>query len=191
MIPETPAVVLIEGIDRTGKSTVAHAVWECLRDAYLPGEFPKPMHFGVPPDGEVYWHFFSQLKDWERTCWGGFIVDRCYMSNGVYAGCLGGGLLQPEEYTSLDQMFANWNALLLLMVDSPLEIWKRVQQEKDPLTDHLSVQNLAGLQHRFQLAFDCSTIVWKGSYTLPQLVENEKPTEQLKKMIHTWRAGKE
>lgn len=163
-------IILIEGLNCTGKSTLA----ENLR-SHL--EIPV-LKFDVPGD-DVYGEFRSRLQ-WGIDHNTHFIIDRLHLSNIAYNGELGGSVLVGNEWNMIDQMVANQKALLYWMVDSPQAIKKRIalRQGRSDGAEKLDRNKIAAMHNRFAEAFQRSQIPNKGSFTLPQFVEDGQPTEQ-------------
>jgi len=154
------AIFLIEGCDRTGKTTLATRL---SHDMEIPA-----LHFGVPPD-DVYSHFVNSLWDVMQQS-RNFIVDRLHLSNRAYNGVHGGGVLSPSEWFEIDRLVADSGGWLLMLVDNPYGVVQRMREEGDfRLTPH----QIGDIQNQFNRGFEYSIVEPKGVFELPLLLTKE------------------
>lgn len=169
-------ILLIEGINCTGKSSLAAAVSEATGLPIL--------KFNVPPEA-AYAHFRDGLIARFKAN-PHFIIDRCHLSNAAYQGMLGGGVMNASEYLRIDNLLREMGAWLFLMVDEPALIAERLllrtgrQDQAETLVRH----QIGDIQNRFVALFDRSSIEQKGSFTLPQYLTAEgDQTEQFRRLV--------
>lgn len=154
-------IILVEGLDRTGKSTLAQALATDLNLTYL--------RFGVPPEGDLLCHFRDEIEE-RRKLGRGVVVDRMHLSNYAYNGELGGPVLTAAEWSVMDAYVARRRGYLLLMTDTPFNIETRLRQEGDSEASGLTREDIGRIARRFNVAFNASSIPNKGTYCLPHLI---------------------
>lgn len=159
-------ILLLEGCQRTGKSTLARMLSQDLKWPIL--------HFGVPPSEGVCQHFLAEIET-EVSRHPHLIVDRFHLSNLAFHGILGGGVLQPAEAVKLDNYLARLGTWLMLMVDDPFAIEKRLQQfgERGDGAHSLDRALLTEIQKEFEKLMQFSEIARKATYSL-SLYVNER-----------------
>jgi thymidylate kinase len=158
-------ILLIEGVNRVGKTTLATRLAQDL-------DWPI-LKFNVPP-ANAYEHFKLSLSLMAELK-GSFIVDRCHLSNRAYQEKLGGGVMDFSEWSNLDEWLRGKGAWLFLLVDNPFDIEARLQKrpDKGDGAEHLSRSEIAALQSSFDEAYQTSAIEVKGHFTLPQFIDQE------------------
>jgi thymidylate kinase len=173
-------IILLEGLNCTGKSTLAKAFSERL-------EIPV-VKFNVP--GTDPYQEFSERLQTAVAEHRHFIVDRLHLSNYAYNGWLGGGVLNPQEWGKIDQFLSEQTAVLYWMVDTPHAIEQRLteRQDRNDGAERLDRSWLATIHDRFQEAFRRSMIPNKGSFMLTQFILNDQPMQQLDKNLQLLRA---
>ena len=168
-------IVLIEGLNCTGKTTMAE---NFSRELKIP-----VVKFNVHGP-EPYREFIDQLHSVgqkEKH----FIVDRMHLSNYAYDGCLGGGVMTPSEWEILDSVLNGWRCYLYWMVDTPHAIEERMKL-RTGRTDGAETMprgQIGMIHNRFQTAYSRSIIEKKGSFTLPQFVDDGYTTRQFKDQL--------
>ena len=168
-------IILIEGFDQTGKSTLARAL---ARDLDLP-----LARFGVPPAIGVLQHFLTKIE--VQRSGRGLVVDRLHLSNYAYNGRLGGGVLTAEEWSAVDGYLARrWSGLLLL-VDSPFAIERRLRQEGPSEASGLTREQIGATCGRLSAAFAASNIPHKRSLRLPNFLDpaTGEPTDHYRRFV--------
>lgn len=116
-------IVLIEGLDKTGKSTDAKAL-AALADET--GEFDQParvLHFGVPKTNP-YQDYREALRDADAYD-GPTIIDRLHWSEEAYGQMFrrdDAKTLSPARIDALDQLLFAFGGVVLLKTRDPREI---------------------------------------------------------------------
>ena len=163
-------IILLDGLNCTGKSTLATAFSERLQIPVVKFNVPGP-----DPYTEFSERLQAAVADVRH-----FIVDRLHLSNYAYNGWLGGGVLNPVEWAKIDQLISEQTAVLYWMVDTPHAIEQRLmeRQGRNDGAERLDRGWLATIHDRFEEAYRRSTILNKGSFMLPQFIQDEQPTAQ-------------
>lgn len=173
-------IILIDGVNCTGKSTLAKQFSEDLNWPIL--------KFNVPPES-AYEHFSLRIGLMTDAGLeeGHFIIDRCHLSNWAYCGMLGGGVLDGSEWNRVDDLLRRHKTWLFLLVDDPFAIEARLQQRegREDGANSLKRHELASLQQRFTEAMAMSRIEVKGQFTLMQLLDPEtgEPTNHYYQLL--------
>ena len=171
-------ILLMEGFDRTGKTTLG---------TMLADELHLPVcHFGVPPvePRACFDYFRHGLADAQKAYPAGYVLDRFHLSNAVYGPLLGGGILDEHDYRLLDYHLANMQATLILMCDKPHTLQERLQQEDEEVIRGLTVAQVGEMQNQFGMLFDQSQVPYKSSFTLRQFVdEGGVRTAQFRELV--------
>jgi thymidylate kinase len=173
-------ILLIEGMNVTGKSTLAKAFSETLQIPIL--------KFNVPPV-EAYAYFrdgiLTQVKASPH-----FIIDRCHLSNYAYRGTLGGGTMKMVTVGMIDNLLHELNAWLFLMMDSPNLIAERLtlRTGRSDQAENLTTQQIGDIQNRFIDCFNLSRIEVKAQYALPLFIDEGHKTDQFYRMVAQMRA---
>lgn len=170
-------IILVEGPDRCGKSTLARAL---ARDLDLP-----LAHFGVPPATGVLQHFLTEVEV-QRSA-RGLVVDRLHLSNYAYDGRLGGGVLTAEEWSAVDSYLARRWSHLLLLVDSPFEIECRLRAEGPSEASGLTREQIGTTCSRFNAAFAASNVPHKRSLRLSDFLDpaTEESTDNYRRFVES------
>jgi thymidylate kinase len=165
-------IILLDGLNCTGKTTLAERFQE---------------HLGLPivkfnvPGPDPFTEFSEQLRlAWQQHRH--FIIDRLHLSNSAYNGCLGGGVLDPYQWSEIDRMIAEGDGVLYWMVDTPHAIEARLKERsgREDGAETLDRAQIGEIMHRFDRAYAQSQIRNKGSYTLPQFYDDGYATKQLR-----------
>ena len=172
-------VLLIEGVNHTGKSTLAKKLAKDLGWGIL--------KFNVPPLESPYIHFSQRIHAAIREH-GNVIIDRCHFSNFAYNGRLGGGVLNEIERYALDKIID----VVFLLVDSPFVIAERLNEDvdRDDGAERLTRQDLGDIQKRFYEALGSSLIENKYSFQFPQLITEDGVTAQYVRIVNQLRNWK-
>lgn len=171
-------ICLIEGVNRTGKSTLT---------ARLQADLPsfKSIHFGVPDLPDAYEFFTQELREIQGE---DVIIDRLHWSNHAYNGVFGGPVLTDFDFWRIDSWLSQQPCVTLLLVDEPHSIFNRLEEERLAAPDRPSLaspREIGEVQTRFQRCFERSAIGLKWSFGLDQLlsVENEEPTKTYVRLL--------
>lgn len=173
-------ILLLEGTEGVGKTTLGHAVSQALAIPYY--------HFNAPPVEGTFEHFYGLLRDVIAET-PNMVIDRFHLSNWAYNGRFGGGVLTCREWRQLDDLLVEQEAYLALMVDSVFAIEERLQVRGDPFAALIDRAMLAAVQTRFQDLLACTRIADNGSYRLPQLYNGTAFTEQGESLL-MWLEGR-
>lgn len=159
-------ILYFEGPDRCGKTTLAERF---SADLDIP-----IIHFGVPPtDSDAVMEFFLKPLVDALGDYPNFILDRFHLSNHAYGNLKGGGTLSLANYAWLDHYLLDAQTWLFLMVDHPMEIHRRLQEEGE---DQTSFEQVGALLNEFNRLYDQTVLTPKGSFKLPQLLNRGEPT---------------
>jgi len=131
------------------------------------------LKFNVPK-GDPFVEFRDRLEEGIREH-RHFIVDRLHLSNFAYNGILGGSVLTPDEWIALDVLLAAEKTFLYWMLDTPhaIEERLRLREGRFDQAEQLNRSSLAAIHLRFQKGFDQSLCFVKGSFMLPQFVNED------------------
>jgi len=183
-------IVLLEGVGRTGKSTLA----ERLRTD-LPGH--HYVHFSVP-DRPAMEYFQERLGSAVAEHGEKLILDRFHWSNHAYGSTFGGSVLSDSDFCWLDLWLSQRCVVAVLLVDDPRAIYRRMQTtaaadpEKRVLT---SAAQIGETQNRFYRCFDRSAIGTKWVMGLDQFFDLEaegQPTEIYERLLrYIWGVDEE
>lgn len=113
-----PQIIILEGCDKTGKTTLAKKLSSKL--GY------KIIHLGVPPENG----YFKILRDLIEGNEEGVIFDRFHWGDFVYRGLTKPGRsLTFAEFTELEAKLRAMNAMTIYCYDSAKGIAKRFDEE--------------------------------------------------------------
>lgn len=155
-------ILLIEGLNMTGKSTLAAAIGEAL-------DLPI-LKFNVPPP-DAYRHFRDGLLEQYRRS-RHFIIDRAHLSNYAYNGCLGGGVLSDRELGKFDHFMSVMECRLFLMGDAVEAVEARMRRrvDKGDGAETMTADKIAAVQVRFLDVYTMSRIDMKSIHRLPDFI---------------------
>jgi thymidylate kinase len=168
-------IILLEGLNCTGKTTLAQKFQEHL-------DLPI-VKFNVPgPD--PYQEFSEQLRLAGQQHQH-FIIDRLHLSNYAYNGCLGGGVLDIYQWDKIDRMIEEAQGVLYWMVDTPHAIEARLKERsgREDGAETMDRGQIGEIMQRFDRAYTQSQIRNKGSYTLPQFYHDGELTDKFRDHI--------
>ncbi len=155
-------LILLEGCNATGKSSLAHRLSEAL-------EWPI-LKFVAPKDS-AFEYFRSGIDD--ANCFNNHtIIDRCHLSNMVYGRSEGGAVMTFDEWQRIDEWLKELDTWLFLMVGDPMGIAQRqlARVSRGWQTSRTASSN-AALQQRFIEAFELSQIETKGTFDYSTYLE--------------------
>lgn len=175
-------ILILDGLNCTGKTTMAKQFAYYLGSPET-GDLPI-LKFNVP-DGDPH-EYFRETLIFQYKKSPHFVIDRCIYSNYAYNSCQGGGVLEPGQFWRLDLMLKQMGAWLFLMVDNPIAIHDRLQQERQRHAygaESLTRRQIGDIQNRFFEVLNWSHLETKGSFRLPQFVQDGRPTGQFFHLI--------
>lgn len=110
-------MIVVEGCDKTGKSSVASALCYALG-------WPT-IHFSAPKSGEdAIAQYSRELATNPRP----FIADRFHLGEFVYGPLYRGSVPDADRMRALEDQLIRRGALLVLMYDSPAAVVERFQR---------------------------------------------------------------
>lgn len=123
-----PKIIIIEGVDKTGKSTLAKKVSE---------ETGYPVvHLGVPPD-KGYYRKLRRLINKGKE---GVIFDRFHWGDVAYHGITREKrALTPEEFTKIEGRLDELGAVVIYCHSGFNAIWRRFKEDKEELINPESI----------------------------------------------------
>jgi hypothetical protein len=164
-------MVILEGVDCVGKTTVAMALRRLL-----PGWSYR--HHGVPPVAP-YKYFGWFLADTHPRV----IVDRMHWSEEAYGKTYrNGSQLSPSEWRNLELLALSRNAQILLLEDDPTVIADRWDSKQE-----FSVSKLKQLIEEYDNIQSFGSVLPCIHYNMRELVEDGTPTLALKHIAQTLR----
>jgi thymidylate kinase len=165
-------IVLVEGLNCTGKTTLAQKFQEHLKLPIVKFDVPGPHPFT-----EFTERLNLALQEHRH-----FIIDRLHLSNYAYNGCLGGGVLDIYQWDKIDRMIEEAQGVLYWMVDTPHAIEARLKERsgRQDGAETMDRRQIGAIMQRFDQAYTQSQIRNKGSYTLPQFYDDGYATKQLR-----------
>lgn len=174
-------IVLLDGLNKTGKSTLAKRLM-----ADLP-HF-RYLHFDAPRDpNRVYQHFAESLEAIDGL---DIILDRLHWSNAAFRDLVGGHVLMPFDHDRIDQWVAARPSAAVLLVDDPHAICQRVRADlpERPWLEPIATPATIGqIQNRFYEVMARSAITPKWSLGLDQLLNLEidpaTPSETYNRLV--------
>jgi hypothetical protein len=122
------ALILLEGLDRTGKSTVA---------AYYESLGYDLVHLSAPPKGTSSDDYMQEMQDLVSSgAYRNLVLDRTHYGELVWPEIYGRqSLLSEDQIDSLAEIENTVDVTRIVMYDSDLEAhWKRCVDNKEPLT---------------------------------------------------------
>ena len=122
------ALVIIAGIDRTGKSTVAK---------YYESKGYELIHMSAPPKGQSSEEFLQEMVDLvSGAAMKDIVLDRSYMGELIWPQVYGRpSLLTDEGIETLREIEDAVGVTRIMMHDPNVEAhWKRCVENKEPLT---------------------------------------------------------
>lgn len=145
--------VLIEGFDNTGKSTLANLLKDELSLTLYHGPVP-------PKTDEMGMHVWYRQRlqevlraHCERDS-RGVVFDRFHLSDYAYNACLSGGTPMGEDgLNDMDEFCRTHDACLIMLIDDPVELHRKLIEEDNPVTAHFTVDDVRRIQDRFQDAW--------------------------------------
>jgi hypothetical protein len=175
-------ILLLEGANCCGKSTLAQSL-----AADLGCEIVK---FSMAPTTLTFDYFWDGLVLARRRS-PNMIVDRAHLSNAVYGDLQGSGMLNPKEWSTIDQWFVQQEAWLFLMTDDVFRIEARVQERGREIDAPLGRPQLAQIQRDFERFYGQSGIEPKGQYALHLFLQlngnnlscTNEPTDMYRKLV--------
>lgn len=170
------AVLILEGVNCTGKSTLAKLFAE--RTGL------EIVKFGVPPAENAFGYFASGIMEAAARN-ESFIIDRCHLSNYAYGTRQGGTLLPVPYWQKLDQELCRLNGWLFLMTDNVFQIERRMKKrQKGDGADGWDRETIAAVQRRFEEAFEMTKLEPKGQFSLSLFLDAEgRPTSQCESIL--------
>jgi thymidylate kinase len=150
-------LVLIEGGEGVGKSTLAAALGDAL------GPRARVVHYG-PPERHPLAEYELDM-DWYRPCSGDHLVlDRGFMSELVYSyRYRGSSELGPEGEAHIEAYLKSRGGIVVYLYDAAKAVRKRLQETRGTLDEGYATAN-QDLEH---LAVDFSQVIKRS--TLPVL----------------------
>lgn len=150
-------IVVIEGHRQTGKSTLGRALWE---DLELPQEAAGEL-YSVMPAAELIPKLEAQ-PNW--------LLTRFHIEQ--YAELSSREEFDARNWSLIDNWLARRRAFLLLLVETPFVIEKRMQ-ELYRSNQVESRAQIGDLLKRYDEAFRASSIGDKGRYRLTQFFDTQ------------------
>lgn len=131
-----PKIIILEGVDKTGKSTLAKQISESTG-------YPM-VHLGVPPDGLDYQgHLIKLVKQHPD----GVVFDRFHWGDYVYNGLAGADRkMDWAQFDELEQLLLNLGAVVIYCHATGSELKRRFTSEKEEL---ISTGVIPILQYRY------------------------------------------
>lgn len=125
-------IIIIEGVDKTGKSTLAKRLSD---NTGLP-----IVHLGVPEEGRDHFRYLKGLIEAHPD---GVIFDRFHFGDYVYAGTTRDTeALSQEEFAAVEDILIGRNALLIYCHDDPEQIRQRFEADGEDLIPASRISNL-------------------------------------------------
>lgn len=125
------ALVLLEGLDRTGKTTLAEALADVLHAPLIHKSAP------AQPDGLT--EYLAPLAHFDREV-ESLILDRWHWGEMVWPGVYGRApLMGPREFAYVERRLACLGAVVVLCTGDLGQVWRRIADEPD--------EPLAQLEH--------------------------------------------
>lgn len=147
-------IVILEGGDKVGKSTLAHVL-------QLEQGFAHYVHLGIPDKNPLdFW--MENLKDIHTS----IVVDRSHITHRVYRRLYpadGDHIASPLEEWIMDGWFKARGAIIVKCIPPLLEVLKNA--EKDPDGLHHSPDEVVKTYNEFLKPFDTTLPVIKFDYT--------------------------
>ena len=130
-----PKVIILEGCDKTGKSTLAKELSE--KTGY------KILHLGVPKGN--WFEYLSELINANKK--DGIIFDRFHWGDYVYAGITTDKkFLSPEQFVEIETKLAELRALVIYCHDGEKAITERFKADGEKL---IAPENIAVILHKY------------------------------------------
>jgi thymidylate kinase len=175
----TLSLIILEGLDRTGKSSVAK---------YYESQGFEVVHQSAPPKGmtaDLYLE--EQIQLVSRAAQRDIILDRSYYGELIWPQIYGReALLSEESLEVLGELEESVNTVRILMVDHNVEAhWQRCVDNKEPLTKPQFVRARA----LFSTMADKYGFVRKTLLDFPEIAPQEvltkPPIEVTKSVVAT------
>jgi hypothetical protein len=142
MISIDTFVVVIEGVDKTGKSSLARGLHAALG---------WPVEKFGPPRGDAAREYLAALRQA-----GPFIADRFHLGESVYGPIYRGTQpMHPWSVRQIEEALMRRGALLVLMTDDPADISRRFNALGE---DFAKVEHVAELVRRFDELWERSVL---------------------------------
>lgn len=146
--------IVIEGIDKAGKSTICNDIRESLAPL-IPVTFKltkKPYDdkmFTQQMIARLYRELIGQTQhEWNKDLI--FLFDRCYPSEMVYSYKRGYEAMQSEEYLTLDHQLADEQKTLLVYCEATPEVIKaRFKKDKEEYAKDSEVERILERYEQF------------------------------------------
>lgn len=169
-------VLVIEGVNCTGKSTIAKL--------FADRTGLELVKFGIAPKDNPFRYFASTIINAAARN-ENFIVDRCHLSNYAYQSMQESGVMEIPYWQQIDKELERLNGWLFLMTDDVFKIEQRMQaRKKGDGADGWSRQRIALVQRRFEEAFDMSRLEPRGQFSLPLfLLPDGQTTQQFEEVL--------
>lgn len=173
------AVLLFEGVNCTGKSTLAQ-----LFAARTGLEIVK---FGIAPADDPFGYFAAGI-DQAALRSHHFIIDRCHLSNYAYQQEQQSGVMSIRDWSRIDQRLARLDTWLFLMTDDVFQIERRMQErKKGDGADGWNRERIARVQERFEDGFQMTDLEPKGQFSLGLFLLDGIITDQFKSILARFR----
>lgn len=125
MIKDKPKIIIIEGCDKTGKSTLADKI--AKHTGY------KLVHLGVPKDKQHFEYLNGLLDEHKDT---GVVFDRFHWGDPVYAGITNDGqVLNQNQFSRIESRLVSLGAIIIYCYDNEQFIAERFASDKEELID--------------------------------------------------------
>ena len=161
-------LVIVEGLDRVGKSSLCSLIANKI-PTFEGLDFKVELaHFGVPPVEKTKDFYLDKLKACFPSAAKGIhetieedgriiVFDRSFISNVVYNGVFGGGVMPYEDYLELLRFTDKCDPIYIFLYDGPNSIYARMLKEMQETPENsaglLTFEQVQNIQSRFFDAF--------------------------------------
>lgn len=177
-------MLIIEGSDLTGKTTLCRELVQRICDAEVPVMYG---HFGrLPKNWDYFWGYMPHMIH-------RMVRDRFYMSEVCYgAKCRGFSNVDPETYRLLDAYARTMGAVTVVLTANPLLLEAKYKETQTPetfdLDKVLSVNGLfSEIAHRKNLTFGHET--WKMDVDFTHHINDEEDwisDRKIEQIVELW-----
>lgn len=136
------SIIILEGVDCSGKTTLAHALAELSGYEVVRGSSFEIAQLGT---GEMYGHMMNLLKR------NNIIIDRFFLSNFVYGTLYNKPTMSPDQFMDL-AMETEKRGALTVYTTADLEIIAERMDERGD--DDISLMDIPKIKQNYELAMN-------------------------------------
>jgi len=170
--------IIIEGLDKTGKSTLANYILKNMPNTILMKNGEKPKNSSVEERAKIS-HIYSNILDIYNTYFKDsiFIVDRFLLSEWVYSIKRGYEAIDDIDLSDLAEKLSIMGDVILIYCETTREML--VQRFKEDKEEYALISEIEMLNERYEKFVPELKVVYKLPYNFTR-TSPEQVVKQLK-----------